>query len=305
MTLVWSSVTYPASIDTYYHPTVRNVSAGTGYMIDFVDIVYDNAPNTLAESILAIETKLGETSGDATGFGSIAFTGSISTPGILTVWRSLLEFAYTDELNTTRYIQVHSNKTGLAGPTLPDEHTQYALLAGRVGGQTLIGGTASGDDLTLQSTSHATRRYVWALDDTQFLEGGHFMYEPSGASPDYQGTMKLCVMDEVLLPGTIVYATSGGRYKSTIASDLARLPCVALSVSFATVGGTSLLLFKGLYLLATHSWTPGALLYVDVVSGGMTHTPPSTIGYYVQPVGYALTSNTIYFNPMLYWHEVV
>ena len=38
-----------------------------------------------------------------------------------------------------------------------DDHTQYALLAGRSGGQTLIGGTASGNDLTLQSTAHATK----------------------------------------------------------------------------------------------------------------------------------------------------
>lgn len=38
-----------------------------------------------------------------------------------------------------------------------DDHTQYALLAGRSGGQTLIGGTASGDDITLQSTSNATK----------------------------------------------------------------------------------------------------------------------------------------------------
>ena len=33
----------------------------------------------------------------------------------------------------------------------------YALLLGRAGGQTLIGGTASGEDLTLQSTSDATK----------------------------------------------------------------------------------------------------------------------------------------------------
>lgn len=38
-----------------------------------------------------------------------------------------------------------------------DDHTQYALLLGRSGGQTLRGGTNSGDDLTLQSTSHATK----------------------------------------------------------------------------------------------------------------------------------------------------
>ena len=44
----------------------------------------------------------------------------------------------------------------LAGLTA-DDHTQYLLLAGRSGGQTEQGGTASGDKLTLQSTSHATK----------------------------------------------------------------------------------------------------------------------------------------------------
>lgn len=37
------------------------------------------------------------------------------------------------------------------------EASAFPLLAGRSGGQTLIGGTASGNDLTLQSTSHATK----------------------------------------------------------------------------------------------------------------------------------------------------
>lgn len=38
-----------------------------------------------------------------------------------------------------------------------DTHAQYALLAGRDSGQTLKGGTASGENLTLQSTNHATK----------------------------------------------------------------------------------------------------------------------------------------------------
>lgn len=41
-----------------------------------------------------------------------------------------------------------------------DDHTQYALLAGRAGGQTLTGGTASAQTLTLQSTSDATKGSV-------------------------------------------------------------------------------------------------------------------------------------------------
>lgn len=47
----------------------------------------------------------------------------------------------------------HGALTGLAD----DDHSIYALLAGRSGGQTIVGGTASGDNLTLQSTSNATK----------------------------------------------------------------------------------------------------------------------------------------------------
>lgn len=38
-----------------------------------------------------------------------------------------------------------------------DDHSQYALLVGRSGGTTLIGGTGAGDDLTLQTTSNGTK----------------------------------------------------------------------------------------------------------------------------------------------------
>lgn len=58
---------------------------------------------------------------------------------------------------------------GLSGLT-DDDHTQYALLAGRSGGQTLTGGTASGDDLKLRSTTHATKGDI-ILND----EGGHVL----------------------------------------------------------------------------------------------------------------------------------
>ena len=38
-----------------------------------------------------------------------------------------------------------------------DDHSQYALLNGRSGGQILYGGTASGDDIEIHSTSNATK----------------------------------------------------------------------------------------------------------------------------------------------------
>lgn len=63
----------------------------------------------------------------------------------------------------TGHTHAHSAITGL---TSGDDHTQYALLAGRATGQTLYGGTASGDELILNSTSHATRGMVQFGDST-------------------------------------------------------------------------------------------------------------------------------------------
>jgi hypothetical protein len=55
----------------------------------------------------------------------------------------------------------HGTIAGLAD----DDHTQYALLAGRAGGQSLVGGTAASNDLTLESTSNGTKGLVKSKDD--------------------------------------------------------------------------------------------------------------------------------------------
>lgn len=46
---------------------------------------------------------------------------------------------------------------GLLSGLLDDDHTQYALLAGRAGGQTFKGDTAASGTLTLESTANATK----------------------------------------------------------------------------------------------------------------------------------------------------
>lgn len=57
----------------------------------------------------------------------------------------------------------HSSLTGLT--TGDSGHTQFAMLAGRAGGQTLQGGTAASENLVLESTSHATKGDVFTKDD--------------------------------------------------------------------------------------------------------------------------------------------
>lgn len=75
------------------------------------------------------------------------------------------EIVYSTGSNTTSGIAPMNNAVLLSnGSGVPawgaisnDTFLQYALLAGRAGGQTLIGGTGAGDDLTLNSTSNAVK----------------------------------------------------------------------------------------------------------------------------------------------------
>lgn len=84
----------------------------------------------------------------------------------------------------------HGALTGLSD----DDHTQYALLAGRSGGQVLTGGTGSGDDITLRSTSDGTKGDVFLNDQGgNVIIGGaenagelRFL-EPSASGSNYTG----------------------------------------------------------------------------------------------------------------------
>ncbi len=60
--------------------------------------------------------------------------------------------------NPSGGVSAHADLTGLGA----DDHAIYALLAGRAGGQSLFGGTAAGELLQLQGSTHANRGRVVA-----------------------------------------------------------------------------------------------------------------------------------------------
>ena len=77
--------------------------------------------------------------------------------------------------NANNFLNGQGNYTspdhGNLGGLTDDDHSQYALLAGRSGGQVLKGGTASGNNLELHSTSHSTKGLVLAKDQL-YAEAG-------------------------------------------------------------------------------------------------------------------------------------
>lgn len=98
------------------------------------------------------------------GAGAATFT----TPANVTAASSKITLAGTPTGAALSAFSIDVNQANLdhgsIGGLSDDDHTQYALLAGRSGGQTLKGDTASAGDLTLQSTSHSTRGTVKIVD---------------------------------------------------------------------------------------------------------------------------------------------
>lgn len=68
----------------------------------------------------------------------------------------------------------HTHDHGAITGLTDDDHTQYVLLAGRSGGQDVIGGTAASNALTLESTSHGTKGKIQSKDQHQFDGSAHF-----------------------------------------------------------------------------------------------------------------------------------
>ena len=59
-------------------------------------------------------------------------------------------------------------------------HTGFVASAGLAGGQAIIGGTAAGENLSLQSTAHAARGVVEAIDALRLTSG---LIQDSGGNP--------------------------------------------------------------------------------------------------------------------------
>jgi hypothetical protein len=75
------------------------------------------------------------------------------------------------------------------------------------------------------------------------------------------------------------------------------MPCIAMAVEEGT--GNKNIIWKGIVRRDSWTWTPGQIIYVSTVAGSLTSVEPSG-GAWAQPIGIALKSNTIRFDPGFY-----
>lgn len=114
----------------------------------------------------------------------------------------------------------HGALTGLGD----DDHTIYALLAGRAGGQTIKGGTASGEHLTLSSTNHATKGklYLGSAQTSWFDETTSILLTFEHHTP-ITGTYYFTSSDRA----RGMFVTSGGGGQASIYSGNSSLTAIA------------------------------------------------------------------------------
>jgi len=64
------------------------------------------------------------------------------------------------------------------------------------------------------------------------------------------------------------------------------------------------MLIRGFFKDTTWSWTQGNVLYLSTTAGKLTQTQPSGTGDIVRVVGYALSTDEIFFDPSKDWLEL-
>jgi hypothetical protein len=97
--------------------------------------------------------------------------------------------------------------TNPSGTTAKVTLEGYALLAGRPGGQTLRGGTAASENLTLQSTANVARGLIKAVDNT--VVGGYLnvgsLVAPANTTAGDLTAVRAVIGDDIALPsGTVL-----------------------------------------------------------------------------------------------------
>jgi len=143
------------------------------------------------------------------------------------------------DLVQIRVMAAHINEVTVAINTLEDG---TALLAGRVGGQTLIGGTASGEDLILQSTVHATKGKIYfGIAQTSYFDETTESLVITGTLNTHTipgGTGTIALTTDIT--GTNSGTNTGDQTSIVgISGTIAEFNTALSDGSFATGGGTA------------------------------------------------------------------
>jgi phosphoribosylanthranilate isomerase len=147
-----------AASNNYTIRSTSNVTKGS--------VIFDETTATTSSTTGSVKLSGGLSISNTTDATSATNGGTFTTAGGLSVAKKAYigtDLSVGGSLTVTGSFAIpHSGLTGL---TVGDDHTQYILSAGRVGGQSITGGTAASNTYTIRSTSNVTKGSV-IFDET-------------------------------------------------------------------------------------------------------------------------------------------
>ncbi|KKN58623.1 hypothetical protein LCGC14_0550420 [marine sediment metagenome] len=113
----------------------------------------------------------------------------------------------------------------------------------------------------------------------------------------YRGDVLIVTVDDASASfGNPVYCADDFHYERANAVSITTMPCRAIALESGS--GSKKILLSGQICNTSWNWSNGDI-FVDVNAGAFTQISPVVSGSQVQVVGYALSADTMYFNPII------
>jgi hypothetical protein len=155
---------------------------------------------------------------------------------------------------------------------------------------------------------------IWAFTGTGGVDiaGGPLTFDTLAfgavltVNETYEGMTITRVIDTAAAVfGQGLYLAADGNYEHSDADSASTMPCTAVACEAYESAVAKILLVKGMICDTDWTWSnPGVLLYASTTAGAFTETAPSGTGDQVQVIGFALSADTIWFDPDLTMVEI-
>ena len=129
------------------------------------------------------------------------------------------------------------------------------------------------------------------------------MLNSAVADGEYSGTVALFTANEDLTAGEVVYLTSGGKMAKAVATAAATSRAVAMAVAPISADAMGPFLLRGFARFDSEfpAYTVGGALFTPEAETSSKNVPeqtaPDTDGDFVQVLGYAVSADSVYFDP--------
>ena len=150
-----------------------------------------------------------------------------------------------------------------------------------------------------KGSAHGTTTVIKIDSNTNLLTMGN----SAPADGEYSGDIATITAGEALTVGEVCYLKSDGKLWKAVATAAATSRCVAMCVADVSADAAGIFLLRGFarFDAAFPTFTVGGPIYTPEAEAGGFNVPendaPDTDGDFVQIIGWAMSADSVYFNP--------